>query len=455
MTVTEVGRCLLLSLVVLVWGGSEYVNTWAQSGHAPEPRGWFAGDPHVHRGIGCSRSNEKEMLSPKELLEMMRTNDLAVVAVLADIGNGEMKYAERDIPLITGKDNAVSTPGHLLHWDAEWHFDPRGVTFEQKMIGGHLVILGLRHGASFFSEYTAPVFEWAKDQGAAAGFAHLQYLPEGIPKVLDCCAPLELPVETALGNVAFLMEDVHGSETAIHAYYRILNCGFRPGLVAGTDYSCNFLEPLGTLLTYVRVPDGKLTYAKWVEGIRRGRTVISRAGHDEFLDLKVNQWFSPGDEIRLDGKGPVRVSVQWANLRKVEGRIEIVRDGVVVANRTGSASPNSPLTFATTVNFDQSGWLCARRMDGKGHRTHSGAIFVTVNNAPIRASASDAEFFVHWIDNLLVQTSPGGAWSEFFHKDREAAQNRYRRARAIFERIASEARNHAPTLAPEEKSVTH
>ena len=95
------------------------------------------------------------------------------------------------------------------------------------------------------------------------------------------------------------------------------------------------------------------------------------------------------------------------------------------------------------------------RMDAKGHRSHSGAIFVTVNNAPIRASASDAEFFVHWIDNLLLQTSPGGAWSEFFHKDREAAQNRYRRARAIFERIASDARNQAPALASEEKAVTH
>ena len=455
MTVTEVGRCLLLSLVVLMSFGFDCVNARDQSSHAPEPSDWFAGDAHVYRGIGCSRSDEKEMLSPQALLEMMKPNNLAVVAVLADAGNGEMKYAEKDIPLITGKDNPESKPGRILHWDAEWHFDPSGVTFEQKMIGGHVIILGLQHGDSFFSEYTYPVLKWARDQGATVGFAHLQYLPEGIPKVLDCCAPLEMPVETALGNVSFLMEDVHGSETAIQAYYRILNCGFRPGLAAGTDYSCNFLEPLGTLLTYVHVPDRKLTYEKWVKGIAGGRTVVSRDGHNEFLDLKVNKTISPGEEIHLSGKGRVSVSVRWTSLKDSEGKIEIVHNGEVAASRAGSASPRSPLTFETTVDFERSGWLCARRVDGKGHHSHTGAVFVTVGKAPIRASASDAEFFVQWIDNLLQQTSPGGAWSEFFLKDREAAQNRYRKARAVFERIASEARAQDQAVKSEGKTLAH
>jgi len=455
MTFADDWKYPLLSLLFLVWSSSPCTRVMAQSGQSVEPHDWFAGDPHVHRGIGCSRSNEKEMLSPQALHEMMKPNNLAVVAVLADVGNGEMKYAEKDVPLITGKDNPESTPGHILHWDAEWHFDPSGVTFEQKMIGGHLIILGLQHGKSFFSEFTYPVFKWARDQGAPVGFAHMQYLPEGIPKVLDCCAPLEMPVETALGNVSFLMEDVHGSESAIQAYYRILNCGFRPGLVAGTDYSCNFLEPLGTLLTYVRIPDGKLTYAKWVEGIAHGRTVVSRDGHNEFLDLKVNKTFSPGEEIHHGSQGRVSVSVRWTSLKYSEGKIEIVHNGEVTASRAGSASPGSPLTFETTVDFDRSGWLCARRVDGKGHHTHTGAVFVAVGKAPIRASASDAEFFVQWIDNLLQQTSPGGAWSEFFLHDREAAQNRYRKARAVFEKIASEARAQDQAIKSEGKALAH
>ena len=62
---------------------------------------------------------------------------------------------------------------------------------------------------------------------------------------------------------------------------------------------------------------------------------------------------------------------------------------------------------------------------------------------PIRASAADAEFFVKWIDNLIQQTSPGGAWSAFLSHDHEAAQDRYRKARAIFEDRAREAEKQA------------
>ena len=56
------------------------------------------------------------MLSPRKLHEMMKPNDLAVLAVLADVGSGEMKYAGRVTPLIIGKDNPESTPGHILRY---------------------------------------------------------------------------------------------------------------------------------------------------------------------------------------------------------------------------------------------------------------------------------------------------------------------------------------------------
>lgn len=432
----------------------------AQAAGRLEPPDWFAGDAHVHRGIGCGRSNEKEMLTPPQLLEGMQANHLAVISVLADIGNGEIKYADRDIPMITGEDNAVSTGQRLVHWDAEWHFDPEGVTFPDKMIGGHLIVLGLRSGKTFFSQFTYPVFAWAKEQGAIAGFAHMQYVPyafypppDGIPLSLDCCAPLEYPVEIALGSASFLMEDVHGSDSAIQAYYRILNTGFRPGLAASTDYSCNYGEPFGTLLTYVRIPDGKLTYRKWIEGIAKGQTVVSRNAHNEFLDLKVNGAATPGDEIRLSATGPVRVRIEWRSLKGAMGRVELVHDGAVVASQTATVAPSAPGVFETTVDFRQSGWLAARRMDWQnGHQTHTGAVFVIVNSKPIRASASDAQFFVEWIDNLIKQTSPGGRWSEFLSKDREAAHNRYRAAKAIFEKIVVEAQQQAEALAASGKT---
>ena len=435
--------------ITLVMCAASAAACWAQSALKPEPADWFAGDAHVHRGMGCGRAKEKEMLTPHELLEMMKPNDLAVISVLADIGNGEIKYADQDIPFITGKDDSASAPERIIHWDAEWHYDPEGVTFDRKVIGGHLILLGLQQGGQPFAQYTYPILQWARDRGAIGGYAHMQYLPfafyrppDGVLQSLDCCAPLEYPVETALGTVSFLMEDVHGSDSAIQAYYRILNCGFRPGLVASTDYSCNYMEPLGTLLTYVRIPDGQLTYHKWIEGIAKGRTVIARNGHQEFLDLKVNGSAQPGDEIRLAKGGRVQVRIEWRSRSRAEGRIELVHNGAVVASQTPAVAAGVPAILETTVEFVHSGWLAARRMDWQnGHRTHTSAVFAVVGSEPIRASSSDADFFVRWIDNLIEKTSPSGAWSRFLSHDRDAAQARYRQARAVFERIAAEARS--------------
>ena len=104
-----------------------------------------------------------------------------------------------------------------------------------------------------------------------------------------------------------------------------------------------------------------------------------------------------------------------------------------MASQTAEVSPGAPAIFETTLNFDRSGWLAARRMDWQnGHQTHTGAVFVVVKGQPIRASSSDAEFFVKWIDNLLRQTSPGGAWTPYLSDDREAARARYRKAREIY-----------------------
>jgi hypothetical protein len=398
----------------------------------PEPATWFAGDPHTHRGILCARSNADRMLTPDEVREMMRPNDLDVVAVLGDIGNGEIRESAIDLPLVGKSDG-------LMHWDAEWHFDPQGVTFDQKAIGGHLIVLGLQHAEVIYHEYTYPVIDWARKQGAVVGFAHMQYLPDGFPEKMSCCDPVEYPVEVALGSGVFLMEDVRGSETALPHYYHLLNCGFRPGLAAGTDYPCDSPPlPLGNLLTYVYVPDGKLTYRKWIDGIAGGRTVISRHGHEEFLDLKVNGETGPGGEVALAKPDNVRVQVTWTAKQPESGRVELVRDGKVVSIREAKAKPGAPHRASESLEFRESGWVCARRMDAKGHVLHTAAVFVKVGGAPLRPRAEDAEFYVHFLERLLEKTGPGGEWSGYFHNEGDAARARYQAALDVFQKLAKE-----------------
>ncbi len=57
------------------------------SGSKPEPADWYAGDMHVHRNCGEGTS----ILAESEFTKMMEPNDLAVISVLADMGDGEVK----------------------------------------------------------------------------------------------------------------------------------------------------------------------------------------------------------------------------------------------------------------------------------------------------------------------------------------------------------------------------
>ena len=198
----------------------------------------------------------------------MTPQNLAVISLLADSGNGEVQNATTDLPLVNGQDASISTPGKIVHWDTEWHWDATYTQYPHQALGGHIVSLGLTSAQQIWQEYTFPILNSARQQGGIAGFAHLQYLDGSFPQSLTCCTPIEYPVEVALGAADFISEDVDDSgssfsmnpESFIEAYYKLLNTGFRPGFAAGTDYPCNSSRDPGSLLTYVQVAGGQLTY---------------------------------------------------------------------------------------------------------------------------------------------------------------------------------------------------
>jgi hypothetical protein len=402
----------------------------------PEPEGWYAGDMHVHRNCGEGTS----LLGESEFTKMMDQNDLAVISVLADMGDGEVKDSRTDLPKVNGTDAVQSKPGRIVHYDAEWHFDPAGTTFEHKALGGHLVMLGLKEAHTIWDESPYMILEWGKKQNAIMGFCHMEYLKDSIPETLDCCTPIDFPVEAALGTINFLAEDVWLNDASVNAYYRLLNCGFRLGWAAGTDFPCNNSQPFGSLLTYVQAKNKPLTYSQWVEGIKFGRTVVTTNGHIEFLDLKVNGTATPGDDIKLKNIESLGVEVKWTSVTEQTGRIELVLNGKVIAAQKGTAKPGGIVILKTSVPIKESSWICARRMDDKGHRSHTAPVYISVKDDPVRASADDAMYFIHWIDKTITNTSPGGEWNKYFTHDLDVVQNRYLRARAVYQEIAMEAR---------------
>ena len=401
----------------------------------PEPKGWYAGDMHVHRNCGEGTS----ILPESEFTRLMEPNDLAVISVLADMGDGEVKDSNTDLPKVNGGDAVQSIPGRTVHWDAEWHFDPAGTTFENKALGGHIVLLGLSEAHTIWDESPFKILEYGRSQNAIAGFCHMQYLKDSIPGILDCCTPIDYPVEAALGTIDFLAEDVWLNDASVNAYYKLLNCGFRLGWAAGTDFPCNNSQPFGSLLTYVQVKKKPFTYGNWVEGIKNGRTVVATNGHKEFLDFKVNGNATPGDEIRLKGKATLDARVTWTSILEQTGRIELVLNGKVVASKPGTAKPGEPVILKASVPVQESSWLCARRMDESGHQSHTAPVYVSIEGKPVRASESDARYFVKWIGITLQNISPGKPWNQYFTHNLDIIQNRYRQAQAVYEKIAQEA----------------
>jgi hypothetical protein len=427
--------------IFTVVGVNDGVKTTTAS---PVPVGWYSGDVHVHRNCG-----DKKVLPISELPGMMEENDLDVISLLSDMGNGEVLYSKEDLPRVNGKPAPESQPNRIIEWDAEWHYDATYSNFDHQALGGHLVLLGLKEAHQMRVESPYQVLDWARKQGAVTGFCHFQYLNDSIQNELNCCIPIDYPVEAALGSFDFISEDVFGvgspgegyfdPEAAMGAYYRLLNCGFTLGLTAGTDYPCNDFEALGTLQTYVQVANSPLTYRGWVDGIRQGRTVVSRKGNAEFLDMKIESKYDPGDRVKIKRGSSVNVSVTWSAINETPGTIELIMNGKVIARHPGAVKPGHPVVFTTQVPFQASGWICARRMGEKGHVTHTAPFYVNIDNKPIRASAEDATFFASWIDNILRNIAPGQPWNRYFTHDPEVIRQRYLKAKSIYETIAREA----------------
>jgi hypothetical protein len=404
--------------------------------------GWYAGDIHVHRNCGESTP----VYAVDTLAAAMKKNGLSVISVLADMGNGEVYDAKTDLKLVTGKDAPQSTPEAIVHWDAEWHWDATYTNFAKQALGGHLVLLGLTNAKQIWAESPYEILEWAKKQNAVRGFAHLEYLNENIPTELNCCIPVDLPVEAALGNIDFVSTDVFGSyspnygsyfgKQSLDVYYKMLNCGIKLPLAAGTDFPCNNLEPLGTVLTYAQV-NTKLSYNNWIEAIREGKTVISRLGDKEFLDLKLNGDQAPGASVHLLQKQKVNIEVTWNAENNATGEIEILCNGKVIAHAGGAAAPGKPFVLKTGYMIDKSSWIAARRVSGNEYYTHTSPVYIYIGNENIAAEKEDALFFVKWIDNILTNIADGGKWKKFFPETLDKVRIHYQQARDYYAGIIS------------------
>lgn len=403
---------------------SKSASTVKPANPKPESPVWYRGE------ILVSGSEQTTVNPENNFTERMIKNNLDVLSVLTD--KSDRREIREELPVI--KTDAKKSSAKIIHWDTEWRYKPA----DNKDTGGHLALLRLKEAPAEKEITPHKVLEWSKNKGAVTGFVYMKHFNDSVDNNSNCCFPLDYSVEAALGTIDFIAENSLQNDAVIRSYYRLLNCGFRIGLAAVTDFPCKLDSGNNNSLTYVQVKDQPLTYDKWIEGIKKGRSVVSLNGHNEFLDIKANNISTPGDEIKVKGQADVNVMVRWTATKEFKGRIELLCNGKVVATQSGTARPGASVVLIATQKFIRSGWLSARRMDEKGHVTHTAPIYVIVNDQPIRASVGDAKYFISWIDHVLDNTSTVNSGNKNFAYGSDSVKARYEKARDIYIKIQDE-----------------
>jgi TolB protein len=390
-------------------------------------QGWYSGTDHVHMNYGGNLHN-----TPANMMFLGEAEDLNVLA--DKICNKDNRIF--DWQYFTGKPHELSTASRILRFDEEY----------RPPFYGHINLLNLtQHLISPFTtgyEQTAieslypsntDIFRIAREQGAIGGYVH-PWAKDPVEGHYDVARGF--PVDLALGTLNYLEVLTWATSFTYTApvWHRALNCGFKVTASAGEDsiLGLHASRLLGSSRIYVNAGP-QLTWDRWVDGIRRGRTFVTNG---PLLVFTVNGE-APGGEIHLPASGgTVQVAGRLDSIVPVE-RFELWSNGGVVKSVPLTAGgKHGELT--ASIQVTRSGWYTLR---GTGSRREfpvddlyvvgeTSPVYVYCGDQPIR-SREDAEYFIRWIDDITRQAEAHPGWRS--DRERQHVLDQFAEARRVFE----------------------
>jgi hypothetical protein len=183
-------------------------------------------------------------------------------------------------------------------------------------------------------------------------------------------------------------------------WYRYLNIGLQPPLVAGSD-KMTAASLLGGIRTYAWLGERPFTYESWMDAVRNGNTFVTVG---PLLEFAV-QGQPAGSMVALPtGGGTVDVSWEVASINVPIAGIEIIINGLVAEQITvGKVLRNSghaslPITRSSWVALRVRGSYYGRPGD---IAAHTSAVQVIAGDEPIFAPA-DAMAVLDQIEGALA-----------------------------------------------------
>jgi hypothetical protein len=390
-------------------------------------QGWHSADAHIHANYTAPHH---QVITP---------DDVRLQTLAEDLNNANMMVANsggafiHDAQQFEGRPHALSRPGFLIYWNEE---------MRNGGIYGHMSFFNLKslvhplytgfrdtpQWEDYPPNYTQA--EAAMKQGGAVTYVHPTMEP-----TFDATSSRELPVDLALGQVD-AMDVVSNLDefAAAQLWYRLLNCGFRLAISAGTDSFTNVADHYtpGGGRVYVQATDP--ASQEWVANYKRGRSFASTG---PVMTFGVNGRL-PGDELRLPA-GAAAVKVRGVVRTNTPlDKVEIIVNGSPVISR--AASGKNEIQINESLALKGSSWI-ALRAQGPWNRlilndthafAHTSPVYVYVGEGKIAVRA-DAAFYVDWIERLIARVEQRGRFAGEARK-REVI-DLFRRALAIYREI--------------------
>jgi hypothetical protein len=281
------------------------------------------------------------------------------------------------------------------------------------------------------------MFRKAKRQGAYTGYVHSFY--QGDPLEGDLGGAKGFMVDAALMTADAV--EWSNSQDGWAPVYAAWSTGLRPALVGGEDSISNLhTTPLvGSVRTYVRIPDDELTMEAWLEAMKNGHAFMTNG---PLLQFEVGGRI-PGETLELAAGEEVVASLEVHSITPLE-RAEILFNGEVVASIPFTGARNR-LSFERSFRPSESGWYHVRVNGAPGEsfpldiawvQAATNPVWVHVDGAPVR-SVEAADYALAWIDKLQAMAEEWPGWRSQAERDHVYAQ--FDEARAVYRTRRAEA----------------
>ena len=392
------------------------------------PPHWKTGESHAH----VQQCDGLPALTVAELYALQQADERQVTLLqLWGIDETVASFLEEWAPLVTGAEDPVTVPDpdYVIQLGIEVSKFPA----EQF---GHLQCSGISNGLlPLDASNPEPILDACLAQpGAITGYAHVLWPTSyGPPRVDPYYGGIGYlaPIDAALGRIDFIEAMSAGANVPQYdwrgMYYKLLNAGLRPGLTSGRDNTCA-LFPYNEMMA-ARIDEEPLSFAKWADAIRAGRTTVSEGR--KFLDLHVDG-AGIGDSVFLDAPGPVTAELSFTVATAHAGELRVVHDGVVEAGgQPYVLAAGETLTVELTVPVVESGWIAAEAKGADGFDAHTAALYVIVEGQPV-VQALDAGYCADYCEALTANL---GAFAFGSTAEQDALAAHIAQARQVFDAL--------------------